>query len=340
MEMPLSDRHAALVEEAPVGLLLVQTNGTISIINTMALDLLGLPRRVAERACLSELLPNAPASLLQPGSTLVRMALDDRELLLEARPLRGSTKERLITIRDITDQAAIDRIKSTFISDLLHRIRTPLTTIKSGLGLLASGRIDRSTSDAESLLSMSHSETDRLVNVLDDIRDLFLVDTGLLEDEVDLGRIDVSELLTDIRESLLERADSEGLTLGEIQVARPYRVWADKRLLRKVLTKIVENAISYTPTGGLVTLAIEEVGGRVGVTIIDSGPGMSEDEEARAFDRFFRGAASTTHSSDGAGLGLTLARDLVRLLGGEIHLETGAGRGTRVSIVLQVSEGE
>jgi signal transduction histidine kinase len=337
LENALSDRHEALVEEAPVGLLLVQANGTISVINGRALDLLGLPRRVAERASLRELLPDAPAELLQPGSVIVRMALDDRELLLEAKPLRGSDKERTITIRDVTDQAAIDRIKGTFISDLLHRIRTPLTTIKSGLGLIVGGRVDASSEEAASLLEMGHTETDRLVNVLDDLRDLFLVDTRLLEEELEPVEMNVVETLSRIRDGLLGRA--EGPTLGTVEGDDACLVRTDARVLNKVLTQIVDNAVTYTPGDGSVSLTVEKIGTQVVVTVADTGPGMSEDEEARAFDRFFRGEDSTRRAADGAGLGLTLARDLVRLLGGEIQLETAAGQGTRVTIILPTAEG-
>ena len=83
----------------------------------------------------------------------------------------------------------------------------------------------------------------------------------------------------------------------------------------------------------------DEVDGHVEISLQDDGPGMSEEEEQKAFDRFFRGGAALTHVSEGIGLGLTLARDLVRLMGGDVSLETGSERGTRVTILLPLAGG-
>jgi signal transduction histidine kinase len=323
----------ALIDELPLGVLLVQPGGAISLVNAAALDLLGLPRRVVVRARLRELLPQA-AELTGPGAAAVRVRLDDRQLLAEARPFEGGEGELLVTLRDVTGQVALERVKSAFVSDLLHKIRTPLTTIKSGLSAIASSRVNPDAVDVDALLGMSRAETDRLVLVLDDIRDLFLVDTGLLVDELDPATVEVGELLEEIRKAREGEASEAGVDLAVGANGQQHRVWVDPRYLRRALLKVVENSLRYTPAGGRVTLSAENRGDRVEIVLADDGPGMSEEEEMRAFDRFFRGSSAHTHVPDGVGLGLTLARDLVRLMGGEVKLETGPGLGTRVSFLL------
>ena len=329
-----TDLYESLVQEIPLGLLVVQANGTISVINTAALELLSIPRRVAARSRLQEVLPQAPTELLGAGTTTARMKVDDRDLLLTACPFDGGESARLVTMRDVTNESSLNRIKSAFVSDLLHKIRTPLTTIKSGLSTLASARVDPTRIDAAALIDMSRGETDRLVNVLDDIRDLFLVDTGLLMDEIEIEDVDAVALLSTLRESMLGKAREAGLDLLEVSNGGASRIRADARLLERALRKIIVNAIHYTPSGGQVSLSVKPCGDRIEITLADDGPGMPEDVEMRAFDRFFRGASAPAHVPDGIGLGLTLARDLVRLMDGDVQLETGAGMGTRISFLL------
>jgi len=335
-----NDLYEALVQEIPLGVLVVQANGTISVVNTAALELFSLPRRVAERSRLQEVLPEIPPELLGQGVVSARMRIDDREVLFTARPFQNGTTGRLITMRDVTSQTALDRVKVAFVSDLLHKIRTPLTTIKSGLSTMASGRFDPTQIDTSALVEMSRGETDRLVRVLDDIRDLFLVDTGLLADELETVDLDALEIVEGIRNHVLASAAESGLDVPEVNARCSGLVRADARLLERAIRKIIENAVHYTPEGGRVSIALGRSGNWVEIVVADTGPGMPEDVEMRAFDRFFRGASAPTHVPDGIGIGLTLARDLVRIMGGEVQLETEVGKGTRIAILLPPAEDE
>jgi signal transduction histidine kinase len=115
---------------------------------------------------------------------------------------------------------------------------------------------------------------------------------------------------------------------------RDLEVCADPLKLRQILLNIVGNAIKFTPAGGSIRLAAADRGDNVVVTVTDTGIGVAPDKLARIFEPFFQVDTGTTREYPGVGLGLAIARDLARAMGGDVYFESAVGRGSVVSIVL------
>ena len=198
--------YERLIEELPLGVLVTEPDGSVAVVNSLALEMLGLPRRVAERSRVDELVPVAAEAMKAPATTTMRLDIDDRRLLVEARPVEGVHGRRLVTLRDVTDAGDARRMKEAFLGDLLHRMRTPLTAIKSSLSMIHRGGLVDTNSDASSLIDASHLATGQLVRLLDDVRDLFRIDTGLLGDDASQTRHDVD--LTIVLERVQSRLEA------------------------------------------------------------------------------------------------------------------------------------
>ena len=154
--------------------------------------------------------------------------------------------------------------------------------------------------------------------------------------------VDLAELLADLGTTFSGRVEAAGISLRVETRGAPsgLRVTADAARIDQVLGNLVVNALRHTPRGGSIELRAQSVNGGVRVTVSDTGEGIPADELPFVFDRFWRGDRSRSHAGgEGAGLGLAIARQLVRAQGGRIHVESELGRGTTFTIELPASGG-
>jgi signal transduction histidine kinase len=212
----------------------------------------------------------------------------------------------------------LEAARAQFISEIAHELRTPLTAIK---GLLVN-LIDSPGPGEGSSLEIADRETDRLIRLVNQLLDFSRWQAGGLElnrAAVDVG--DVARAAATLSEG---RASHRGLSLTrDIRPDLPI-VSADPDRLQQVILNLLDNAIKFTPSGGQVTLAAGGCEEGVEVSVQDTGRGMSDDEQDKVFEAYYRGAGG------GTGLGLTVARAIVDAHGGQMGLESSLGQGSRV----------
>jgi signal transduction histidine kinase len=228
-----------------------------------------------------------------------------------------------------------DRVKSEFVSNVSHELRTPLTNIKLYLSLLTRGREEKRPAYLETV----HRETARLQNLIEGLLDLSRLDLGKIQailQSTDLGLL-VSTLAAD-REALVV---ARGLCLDVEFVESLPPVHGDDKLIEQVLNNLLTNAVNYTPSGGTITLstALVEAEGQTWATVsvTDTGPGISETEKSRLFERFYRGEAGQASDAPGTGLGLAICKEIMDLHGGRITLESEVGRGSTFTVWLRIA---
>jgi signal transduction histidine kinase len=221
--------------------------------------------------------------------------------------------------------AALDA-QRRFIADASHELRTPLTAIRGNVGLLQ--RVtDLSPRDREETLADLSSEVARMSRLVNDLLLLARADAGA---HLQLGPIDIVPVLrAAVREA---RFLSDGV--GVYLEGAPSEIWVngDPDRLTQVLLILLDNAIKYTPGGGQVTVTMKQEADRLRIAVRDTGVGISTDELPRVFDRFFRG--DRARPTDGAGLGLSIARWIVQEHRGGIRLQSSPDGGTSAVLTL------
>jgi signal transduction histidine kinase len=225
----------------------------------------------------------------------------------------------------------LDRLKSEFVSNVSHELKTPLTTIKLLAHLLRRGDV----TDEERL---DHSETiavecDRQIDFVGNLLDLSRIESGAYR--LRKTRLDIRELIDSCVEVERHRAESLNLTLTSRLPRELSAVSGDHEALRRVILGLIDNALKYTPEGGRITVSAQESAETIALSISDTGKGIAETDLPHVFEKFYRAGLETEDASaPGVGLGLYLAQHIVGQLNGEISVESTTGAGTTFTLRL------
>jgi signal transduction histidine kinase len=221
---------------------------------------------------------------------------------------------------------AADALERNFLMTVSHELRTPLTAIRGHVEALLEGVVEDEEARSYSLEVIS-LEAERLERLVRDVLDLAKLDThrfSLLREEVDLQR-----LVDRAYSAYGEEARRRGIDYSRSVSATPVLETDGDRVLQ-VISNLLANAFRWTPDGGRVGLALTQVDGTVRIAVDDSGPGIPAEERERIFRPFW------SRDGHGTGLGLAIANELAAALGGEIELQSEAGKGSRFELILPV----
>jgi signal transduction histidine kinase len=248
--------------------------------------------------------------------------------------LQEIVARRTVELESALQQArSADRVKSEFVSNVSHELRTPLANLKLYLTLLNRGQPEK----RQVYLNTLRRETNRLQNLIESLLNISRLD--LSESKANLAPIDINLLVSTLTTDREPLVTDQGLRLeADLAEVLPLTL-ADANLLEQVLTNLLTNAVNYTPAGGRVCLrtGVVEVEGEswVTVSVVDNGLGIPLDEQARVFERFYRGQAGRDSGAPGTGLGLAICREIVKLHGGRITLESAPGQGSTFTVWLR-----
>ena len=223
-------------------------------------------------------------------------------------------------MRPISD--AFDK-QRTFVADASHELKTPLTLIKIDAEMMA--RTPKSGDDEE-FLGHLLSETDRMDEILSDLLVLARLDSGELA--VAREPFNLADTVVETADRFAKRAAARGVRLA-VETSGKLPARGDAERTGQVLAALLDNALRHTPEGGLVTVDCRYRDGSAETEVRDSGPGIPQEHLRRVFDRFYRGEAAHTsgESARSTGLGLSIARGLVRAQGGDLTAENAEGGG-------------
>jgi PAS domain S-box-containing protein len=230
--------------------------------------------------------------------------------------------------RDITERKLLDRMKDDFVGTVSHELRTPLTAIKGFIELVADGDAGPVTATQREFLEIAARNSDKLGILINDLIDMNLIESHRLE--IRLQPVDLTSVLSDVAATFRVMASSKGLTF-RYEVRSLPGILGDAARLVQVFSNLVSNAIKYTPSGEVGIKASAD-GGAVEVVIHDTGIGLTTEERAQLFTRFFRGRSSVVIEAGGTGLGLVIAKTIVERHEGTIDVESRPGEGTRFRV--------
>ena len=216
------------------------------------------------------------------------------------------------------------------IGNVAHELRTPLTTIKGYMEGLADGIVP---ADAATF-ALVREEADRLSRLVQDLQDLSRIEES--DVTLHIRPIIVSDIVAGVIQKMRPQFEAKGVALSAAVPDRLERVLADHDRMQQVLLNLVDNALHYTPPGGMVRVEAASAGDAVRLDVTDSGIGIAPEHLPHIFERFYRVDKSRSRAAGGAGIGLTIARRLVEAHGGTISAESTPGRGCRFTITLPV----
>ncbi len=225
-----------------------------------------------------------------------------------------------------------NRHKTLFLAGMSHELRTPLTSILGFAEVLADAEHGALNKEQAEFAESIRQSGRHLLQLINDLLDLFKMESGRLELHAEL--VELPELFAEATRMLSPQAKARGVTLETRSCAVP-AIQGDRAKLKQVLFNLLDNAIKFTPAGGAVWIEAEAADNdTVGVTVADTGIGISAEQQALIFEPFEQGSGSPHRQHAGAGLGLSISRRLVEMHGGSIRLESEPSRGSRFRFTL------
>jgi len=326
------DRVEVLLNDLSEGVIGVSAEGTITIANPAASIL--LDEQMTVGATVDEALPADVVKLWHNSQEdadfdMIVFGHDDVTLEATTYPVGGGADfTSIVVLRDVTAQARLERARRDLIANASHEFKTPLFSLAGSLELIDEGEL--SPEEHREFLQIMRQQVDRLRTMAMSMLDLSRVEAGSFElnpEDVDLVTAGRSVL-----DEFQAQAQTKGVTLS-IDGDEGQTAWCDEQRLVQVLRALIDNAVKYSPPGSSVRLSTALEDTNAVVVVADDGPGISGKELPHVFERFHRGREERG-TTTGAGLGLSIARELTEMMGGGISAESPPGGGARFSVRL------
>ena len=345
----------ALVDALPDPVLLVDEQDRILLINAPAERLLQLPpQQVIGKLFLTAVSDPFILDLFETGRRQREAGTFravDRELRLVRRGLRLSFQAHveptenggmLIVLRDVSTLAATIQMKTDFVANASHELRTPISAIKVAFETLRDVLQPDDNPLVGRCITIIDGHLRRLEEMLRDLLDLSRVENADLKPN--LAPVRSADLIAMLRTTWLPAAHDKGIELDLPEPAESIEFTSDRRLLDLILKNLVENALKFTPSGGRVTVTFERRDQKdrseVLMSVSDTGCGIPDEHKERVFERFYQvDSARSGAAGRGTGLGLAIVKHAVHAMAGQIQLQSKVGSGTTITCVLPPLEG-
>jgi PAS domain S-box-containing protein len=355
-------KNRAILEGIADGVLVTDSEGRISLLNTACERLLSLKREQTVGRPIADFIglfgaggralfdsitawSNEPQRSAPGDVVTERVELEDsqRILLISVSPVTTSDEYlgTVALIRDITREVEVDRLKTEFVTNVSHELLTPLTVIKGYTDVLLMGAAGPVSPMQAKSLDLIRAHSDRLNLLVKDLLDRARIESGKVQ--LVLGPLSVRDILNTVVETVQAQMVESKKTMNlhvDVPADLP-SAWGDHMRLTQVLSNLAENAYNYTPADGTITLRARLAGPEIIIEVSDTGIGIPEEQRRRLFDRFFRGDHPLVMATSGAGLGLSIARQLTEMQGGRLWLkESVVDRGSTFAVALPVATPE
>ena len=339
------------------GVIATDRRGNITIINEMASEDLNVnPDEVIGRSILDVLDIRSQYTLREILENQDEIILDlsdaEHEQILNAyfsliQRESGFISGLVCVLHDVTEQQKIDRERRQFVSNVSHELRTPLTSMRSYIEALNDGAW-KDPEVAPQFLKVTQDETDRMIRMINDLLSLSRMDSGRLQLELEL--VNLNELFNYILnrfDMMLDKDNNDtrdtktkNYTIKRDFTKRDLWVEIDTDKFIQVVDNIMNNAIKYSPDGGVITCRLLETHNHVILSITDQGLGIPKKDLNHVFDRFFRVDKARSRAQGGTGLGLAISKEVIALHHGKIWVDSIEGKGSTFYISLPYEEYE
>ena len=332
------------------GVLATDRRGNITIVNNMALQLLGVDHEddLIGKSIIDALDIRHDYTVRElinsnQKETIIDMSAGGNNLILNAyfSPIQresGFISGLVCVLHDVTSQQKEERERKQFVSNVSHELRTPLTSVHSYVEALSDGAW-KDKDIAPQFLTVIQNETNRMIRMINDLLSLSRMDSGTTK--LNLEYVNIKELFNYIlnRFDMIIKKDENDQNSKKYTIERYFTdkdLWVEIETdkFTQVIDNIMNNAIKYSPDGGVITTRLLETHNHVILSISDQGLGIPRKDLGRIFDRFFRVDKARSRKQGGTGLGLAISKEVINLLGGQIWVDSIEGQGSTFYISL------
>lgn len=274
------------------------------------------------------------ASILRPISALTSAARKmesgdlSQRVNVKAKDELGELANAFNAMADGLDH--LEQLRRNMVTDVAHELRTPLSNIRGYLEALQDDMLD----PTPEMIHLLHEEAMTLNHLVDELQELALAEAGQLQ--MDCRAVEISEIVDKAVSSISPQASNKNLQLSTSVPEDLPLAEADPDRLNQILRNLLNNAITYTPPGGNISINASEKNHAIEISVADTGAGIAPEHLPYIFERFYRADKSRTRATGGAGLGLAIVKHLVEALDGEVAVESVLGEGTKVIFTLPI----
>jgi signal transduction histidine kinase len=243
----------------------------------------------------------------------------------------------VLVYSNVRREMQISRIKSDFVANVSHELKTPLALIRLFAETLELGRVP-SDDKAKQYYRVINKESQRLTQLINNILDFSRIEAG--RKEYRFAPADVGRIVSEVVDAYRFQIEQQGFRL-EVEIADDLpEVMADKEALSQALLNLVNNSIKYSRDEKFLRLDVRHEPGRVLIAVADRGIGVAKSEHKKIFEKFYRAEDSLVHETKGSGLGLPLVRHIMEAHGGSVEVESSPGKGSTFTLVLPTARPE
>jgi two-component system phosphate regulon sensor histidine kinase PhoR len=315
-----------LLEEAPVVALLLDRDHRVVAANEAArryfdIDPLRLPASLVEVTVEGNLV-----TLLRAGKPEAETQLVHRRRVVRSKLVPGPRPgETLMFLTDVTDLRRLERVRQEFVANLVHELKTPITSLRLTAESLLG---EPAPKDRSRFARRLVTEADLMSRIIDNLRQLAELESGA--PSVQPSTFDLVELIEELR----PRAGAAHSL--DIDSPASFEITTDRSKLAQALGNLLDNAAKFSPPGS-IEVAVVETGATVTVSVRDHGPGISPEHWQRVFERFYKVDQARPREAGGFGLGLAITKHIVQAIGGTVWTEAGSDGGQVFTIELPVN---
>ncbi|MDK2866554.1 MAG: two-component system, OmpR family, phosphate regulon sensor histidine kinase PhoR [Clostridiales bacterium] len=322
------------------GIIAIDADKNILMINPICFEILNLPSdyivenesmyKIIRNDELAEMVEDAIESGISQVKELSYVHLD-KILRIYINPIITTEKDiigSIVVLQDVTQIRKLEQMRSDFVSNVSHELKTPLTSIKGFVDTLKNGAIsDEGT--ALRFLDIIDIESDRLYRLINDI--LILSEIERMDKDYDKERVEVCEVIDEVVDMLSLKAEQKNIGLSA-EMDGPMTMLGNRDRVKQMMINLVDNALKYTEVGE-VNIKITSTGNWIKITVSDTGIGIPEEHLNRLFERFYRVDKGRSRNQGGTGLGLSIVKHIVLLYKGKISVTSTVNGGTTFEIL-------
>lgn len=326
------------------GVIATDRHGNVTIINDMARSFLNKSEKEVIGEPITELLGIADEMTIQDlmsNQQELIIGLNEgtsKQLILHAnfsliQRITGFVSGLVCVLHDVTEQQKNEREQREFVSNVSHELRTPLTSLRSYIEALNDGAW-QDPEIAPKFLKVTQDETERMIRMINDLLSLSRLDQGT--SKMELEWININELfgyILDRFEMMIEQSDESDPHQKKYTIKRQFTkkdLWVevDPDKITQVIDNIMNNAIKYSPDGGVIRAKLMQTHNHVVLAISDQGLGIPRKDLNKIFDRFYRVDKARARKQGGTGLGLAISKEVIEAHGGRIWADSAEGKGS------------